>query len=90
MKYTFLALLNLDKFKQYAKIFPQECMDLLVKFYPKVFNLIKLKNELSDVVDNDVDFQGVTLKNAFKMLSTDYKGVFEEAEKLFKLIITIP
>jgi hAT family C-terminal dimerisation region len=90
----FVELLCCDKFESYSTVdgnFPQETLDLLEHSFPDLFDIRKLKAELS-VIYSDPNSKEVSLIELHERLGQDtgLRVAFKETLKLCQLVICLP
>lgn len=86
---NFLSLVDSSKFTEYVKNFPDKSFECLLKMYPNIFEIDRLKNELS-VLYRDEQFCNLDVQQILQILYNEFKIIFSETYKLFCLVLTIP
>lgn len=86
---SFVELLNYRKFTQFKKSFPNVEFQKLKKVYSAVFNFPALHNELVNIYSSEDKAKPCSELLAY-IIDNDLQTVYEQTEKLLKLILCIP
>ena len=89
--FSFLELLDVNKFEEFAKLFPMQHAESLQNKYPEIFECKSLTNELKYVY-TDSDFKKCKSVNDLLELinKLQLNSALQECEKLIQLVLTIP
>lgn len=87
---AFMGLLDVSKFNEFTKCFPENYLKCLQKYYGEYFDFLRLKSELIYIYSS-LEFHLRTLieLNSY-LINNELKDVLPEAYSLMNLILTIP
>lgn len=89
-KLEFLALLDSEKYADFAKTFPEKAFQVLVKNYGRFFNIVRLKNELLYVYSSPEFRAKSVYELSLELRAIGLTQALLEVTKLCALILTIP
>ncbi|XP_050292838.1 uncharacterized protein LOC126733546 [Anthonomus grandis grandis] len=89
-KLSFINLFDREKYPDYLKQSPKYLYQKLDSTYPKIFNLLKLENELSVIYACDIKQHLEPLQLFNYIYDNDLNDVFSKSIKLLRLIFTVP